>query len=116
MKPYVHAILSAKKYGGHPDEYLDIHEFLDSSKAHVPDMRHRALLHNSFGSYIAQELFGNHRTNSAGREYITRDICEEHIIQDLGKIPTVQDYLEGMPMYDWIGGMKSHHKTIRMVD
>ena len=69
MKPYIHAQLSVIKYGGNLDEYLDIHNFLDSSKAHVADMRHRALLHNSMGIYIAEELFGVYRENAEGKVY-----------------------------------------------
>lgn len=116
MKPMIHAKLSAKKYGGTLDEYLDIHEFIDSSKAHVPDMRHRAILHSSFGIYITQQVFGVYMVNSLGREVAVRDIAEEHIIQDMGTIPTVQDYLDGMPIYDWLGGPKRTRTTIPMVD
>ena len=116
MKPLIHAKLSVKKYGGVVEDYLPIHDFLDSSKAHVPDMRHRALLHNSFGCYIAERLFGVYLTNSEGKDVSVRDICEEHIIQDMGKIPTVQDYLEGMPAYEWLGGLPKHTRTISLVD
>lgn len=116
MKPYVHAKLSVMKYGGAVDDYLDIHEFLDSSKAFVPDMRHRAMLHNSWGCYLAADKFGIYFENSDGRTICTRDICEEHIIQDLGRIPTVQDYLNGMPMYSWLGGLKKSIREIPLVD
>jgi len=34
----------------------------------------------------------------------------------MGKIPTVADYLDGMPMYSWLGGPKITKRTIRMVD
>lgn len=49
MKPYLHAKNSVKSFGGKLEDYLPIHDFLDESKAHFPDMRHRAMLHNSFG-------------------------------------------------------------------
>lgn len=104
MKPLVHAKLSVKKYGGEISDYMLIHNFLDSSKAHVPDMRHRAMLHNSWGIYLAEMTCGDFYENSIGRLISTRDIAEEHIIQDMGRIPTVQDYLDGMPIYDWLGG------------
>ena len=83
MKPLLHAKKSVMKYGGTIDDYVDVHEFLDSSKAHFPDMRHRTILHNSFGIYIAQQLFGIWRVNSIGREYAIRDICEQHVLEDL---------------------------------
>ena len=104
MKPLVHARLSARKFGGELKDYIDIHEFIDSSKAHVPDMRHRAILHSSFGIYIVQQVFGVGFHNSEGKLIATRDVAEVHILEDMGRIPTVQDYLEGMPMYNWLGG------------
>lgn len=116
MKPYLHATLSVKKWGGTECDYLPIHDFLDSSKAHVPDMRHRALLHNSFGIYIAERLFGTYIDNSEGRRVQVRDIAEQHIIEDMGRIPTVQDYLEGMPLYSWLGGLRETKRVINMVD
>lgn len=116
MKPYLHAKTSVRKWGGRPEEYLEIHDFLDSSKAHVPDMRHRAILHSSFGIYIAERLFGTYIINSDSKLVCTRDIAETHIIEDMGRIPTVQDYLEGMPFYSWLGGYKKNVKEIQMVD
>lgn len=47
-KPHIHAVSSAKHYGGSPDDYLDIHQFMDSSKGAIADNRHRALTHNSW--------------------------------------------------------------------
>lgn len=106
MKPFQHARVSVAKWGGKPDDYLPIHDFLDSSKAHFPDMRHRALLHSSFGIYIAERVFGHNVTNSDGRLVSVRDVAERHVIDDMGTIPTVQDYLKGLPFYDWLGGPK----------
>jgi hypothetical protein len=116
MKPYEHAKISAHKWGGKPEDYLPIHDFLDSSKAHFPDMRHRALLHNSFGIYIAERIFGTFIKNSDNHTVQVRDIAENHVIEDMGKIPTVQDYLEGMPFYSWLGGPKKNRKVYNMVD
>lgn len=67
MKPYLHAMVSVRKWGGRPEDYLPVHDFLDSSKAHLPDVRHRALLHNSFGIYIAERVFGHNITNANGK-------------------------------------------------
>jgi hypothetical protein len=115
MKPYLHAQNSVRAFGGKVEDYLPIHDFLDSSKAHFPDMRHRALLHSSFGIYIAERIFGHAITNSDARLVQVRDIAERHVIEDMGRIPTVQDYLEGMPVYDWLGGVKRRpQKTLDM--
>lgn len=55
---YHHAISSAKRYGGQPDDYLAIHSWMDASKSSWGDQRHRAVLHQNFGIYLAEETFG----------------------------------------------------------
>ena len=97
MKPLDHAILSVKRYGGFPGDYLEIHEFLDMTKAAHPDMRHRAILHNSMGPFIAIRVFGRYFENTDGRLVDVRQVCEDHIIEDLGRIPTVSDFLNLIP-------------------
>ena len=104
MKPYIHARNSVRKWGGIPEDYLQIHDFFDESKAHVADMRHRSLLHHSFGIYLAERVFGHNITNSDGKLVSVRDVGEQHVIEDCGRIPSVWHYLQGMPMYDWLGG------------
>jgi hypothetical protein len=49
MKPLKHAVSSAKRFGGKPEDYQAIHDFFDMGKAAHPDVRHRALLHHSMG-------------------------------------------------------------------
>lgn len=112
MKPYMHGKISVKKFGGKTEDYQEIHDFIDSSKAHFPDMRHRALLHNSFGIYLCEKIFGINILNSDGKKVSVRDIAEQHIIDDLGRIPTVQDYLVGMPFYNWLGGPVRKRQTV----
>lgn len=112
MKPYLHAIISSKKHGGTPEDYIKIHDFIDSSKAHVPDMRHRALLHSSFGCYLTEQMFGHNITNSEGKQISVRDLAEEHIIQDLGFIPTVEQYLSNMVLQSWMSGTKKHTQRV----
>jgi hypothetical protein len=104
MKPFDHARISVKKWKGQPEDYMPIHDFIDHTKAHFPDMRHRAMLHSSWGIYITEQIFGTNITNREGRIVSVRDIAEQHVIDDMGRIPTIQDYLEGMPFYDWLGG------------
>jgi hypothetical protein len=45
---FIHAKSSAKKYGGKMEDYLDIHEFMDSSKLATPSNQHRVLTHNNW--------------------------------------------------------------------
>ena len=117
MKPYLHGKNSAKKFGGKPEDYQAIHDFIDSSKAHVADMRHRAILHSSFGIYITEQVFGTNIVNSDDKRVSVRDIAEHHILEDMGRIPTVQDYLKHLPMLSWLGGPKRKpQKTRDLVD
>lgn len=111
MKPFIHARNSARKFGGCPEDYLPIHDFLDESKSHHADMRHRALLHNSWGIYLCERFFGHNIMNIEGKLVSVRDIAEQHVLEDVGRIPSVGDYLSGMPFYDWLGGPKRKRGT-----
>lgn len=91
MIPYDHARLSVRDFGGEVEDYLSIHEFLDSSKFHVPNYSHRAILHNSFGMQLAEQVFGSVVTNSEGKTIGVREIARRHIIEDCGKVPTLEE-------------------------
>lgn len=104
MKSYLHSRVHAKKYGGVPDDYVDIDDFIDSSKQAVADVRHRAILHSAFGCFIVEKVFGRTRVNSAGKTYSPRDVAEDHIQQDLGFIPTMDKYLNNMEIQPWMSG------------
>lgn len=106
-KPWIHAMASAKKFGGKPEDYIDIHNLMDSSKGCIGDNRHRALTHNSW--FIAadgplERIFGVVITNSDGRSVSVRDVGEQHILEDFGMrfIPTPQDYLQEMEPLPWM--------------
>lgn len=117
MKPLIHAKISVKRHGGHVDDYIPIHNFIDSSKACMPDVRHRALLHSSFGCFLAEQIFGTYITNSDNKMVSVRDLAEEHIIEDLGFLPTVEKWLGTMPIELWMSGsVKKNRKTMDMVD
>jgi hypothetical protein len=116
MKPLIHAKISAKKFGGIPEDYFDIHNFFDSSKQCLPDIRHRAILHSSFGIFIAEQVFGVYIKNSEGNDVCVRDLCEDHVIQDLGYIPTVEDWLKNLPIEKWMSGSLKKEKGLRNVD
>lgn len=102
--PYHHAISSAQKYGGVPEDYQAIHDWFDASKSHVADFRHRALRHHSEGIFAAEKEFGVTITNSAGRAVPVRYIGEQHVKEDLGKIPTLADWLLNIQPQGWMLG------------
>jgi hypothetical protein len=111
MKPYNHAKSSARKHGGKPEDYQAIHDFFDSSKASLPDMRHRAILHSSFGIFLLERVFGTTITNSDGRKVCVRDLGEDHVIEDLGFIPTVERWLRHTPLEEWMLGSRRSHPS-----
>jgi hypothetical protein len=120
-KPWIHAKNSAKKFGGKPEDYMSIHNLMDSSKDTIGDNRHRTLTHNSWfigADGPLEKIFGVVIINSDGREVSVRDIGEQHILEDFGLkfIPTAQDYLEEMEIKNWMnngkGGVPSSFKKI----
>ena len=127
MKPWIHAKNSVRDFGGRPEDYIEIHDFIDSSKAAVPDMRHRACFHSSFGIFIVEKVFCNYQKNAQcmmvqtpfiknadGAIVQVRDIAEKHVLEDMGRIPTLEDYYKGMPIYEWLGGPKRVSRFITM--
>ena len=106
-KPYVHAVRSAQRFGGRPEDYLPVHDFLDSSKAAFPDNRHRALTHNTwFLTTVLDRVFGPTITNSDGDAVPTRAVGEQHVMEDFGGrfIPSAQDFLQSMDAPSWMDG------------
>jgi len=99
-----HALSSAKRFGGKPEEHLKYHDFLDGSKAHMADFRHRALRHHSEGIFMLEALFGSTITLSTGRVLPVRFVGEQHVLEDLGRIPTVQDWLGKIRPEGWMLG------------
>lgn len=92
MKPLQHAQISAKNYGGIWSDYIEIHNFLDSSKAACAHFKHRFLLHHSEGIELAVRLFGEQITNSVGETVSTRQILTDHLIEDIGSVSSIEDW------------------------
>ena len=101
---FLHAQHSVKRFGGSPNDYIEIHEFIDESKKCLGDVRHRALLHNTFGPWVTQKVFGRTIVNSENKEVAVREIAEQHILDDLGFIPTLEDWFQKLPIETWMSG------------
>jgi hypothetical protein len=106
-KPWIHAESSARRFGGKPEDYISLHNLMDSSKGTIADSRHRALTHNSW--FIApdgplERIFGVNLTNSDGRLVSVRELGEQHILEDFGNrfIPSAQDYLQEINIKEWM--------------
>lgn len=107
MNSYLHAKSAAHKWGGKPEDYIAIEEFIDGTKRAFADIRHRAILHNSYGIWLAQELFGRviQVEGPTGPKDVTvREIAELHILEDLGFIPTIESWVKNMEIQQWMGG------------
>ncbi len=101
MKPLQHAQISAKTYGGVWTDYIELHNFLDSSKATCAHFKHRFLLHHAEGIELAVRLFGEELTNRDGQTNSTRQILTDHLIEDVGCKVSIEDWANGlMPQED----------------
>lgn len=107
-KPYIHALSSAKRYGGVPSDYMAIHEFMDQSKGAIADNRHRAMTHNSwFIMTVIPRVFGEVFVRESDYKPISsRDIAEQHVLEDYnGKfVPSASDFLN---LIEWQGWMQN---------
>jgi len=104
-KPLIHAQSSARKFGGLPSDYLDIHSLLDSSKSITSLPTHRAITHNTFFiSTILTRIFGEtFKRSSDGKEVSTRDIGEQHVAEDYhGFIPSAADFIDNLDVAEWM--------------
>lgn len=107
---WYHAQSAARRWGGSPEDYLPIEEFIDGSKESFGDVRHRALYHHTAGVWLCQKVFGTTITVERKHGEIqvpVREIAEQHIVEDLGYIPSPGDWLNHMNIQGWMGG-KQH--------
>ena len=95
--PSVRMWKSTRLFGGFPETYLPIHTFLESSRFHLSDARHRVLLHTTLGVQTVEEVFGLELEGIP-----TRLIAEAHIEADLGFVPTVEEALDALPLEPWM--------------
>lgn len=103
MKPLLHAKVSVHKFGGKVEDYIQLHNWMDSTKAHLPDMRHRMILHNAWVIFTGEQIFGTYFKNSDDKDISVRDVLEQHVLDDLGHIPTLEQCLRDLPAEPWMG-------------
>jgi hypothetical protein len=97
MNSVIHAKISVRKRGGRIEDYLAIHDFMDSTKELCSDNRHR-ILHTLWGiRRVVVPVFGHTLINSDGKEVNVKDLCEQdHILPDYQNrfIPTLEDFVK----------------------
>ena len=109
LNSWFHAKSSAKKWGGTAEDYIAVHEAIDSSKQFIGDVRHRMMFHHTAGVWWMQQLFGRVitiRRENGSIEVPVRLIAEQHIIEDLGWLPGLEAYFDGVPIKGWMSGAK----------
>lgn len=107
---HYHAVSTARVFGGIPEDYYILHQWLDETKESFCDFRHRALRHHAEGIFEGERKFGVTITNSDGKQVPVRAVLEQHIIEDTGKIPTLAEWLEQIQPQPWMarGSMMKH--------
>lgn len=103
--PLIHSKSSVKRWGGRVEDYLPLHELLDSPKVTMNNNTARMLTHNIWFCYqIIPKIFGYNIVNSDGKSVDTVDIAMLHIAEDFRMkfIPTAQDYLKHLEVQPWM--------------
>jgi hypothetical protein len=95
MNYWKHSLLSKKKFGGSADDYMMVHKFMDTSKLFYFDLKHRVLLHHTYGIDLCIQKFGETIVNNEGQTLLIRDIAAEHCKEDLmGVVPTLNNWFK----------------------
>lgn len=101
--PTFHAESTARVFGGQPEDYIAIHEWIDEPKSCFGDYRHRAIRHHTLGIAECVKVFGDHIINSDGKKVAVRYVAEQHVLEDCGgRIPSVGDWLQHLVPQGWM--------------
>jgi hypothetical protein len=109
----IHSQSSVKRWGGKVEDYLAIHELIDSPKACMNNNSSRLVTHNVWFCYnIIPKIFGYNLINSNGKRVDTIDIAMLHVAEDFRMkfVPTLEDYLKHLTLPSWI------HNGVKDVD
>ena len=105
--PNLHAKSSAKKFGGKPEDYIHLHEWLDETKGWFGDSLHRMFRHHSEGIFEMEQKFGSEFKNSDGKIVYTRYVGEQHVKEDCNNyIPSAKE---------WILNISSNNRPLWMI-
>ena len=92
--PILHSKSSAKKFGGIWEDYIHLHEWMDSTKSWYGHSLHRMFRHHSEGIFEMEQRFGSEFKNSDGKTVYTRYIGEQHVREDCnGYIPSAKEWV-----------------------
>ncbi len=124
MNSILHSQISVRKRGGKIEDYLPIHDFIDSTKELCSDNRHR-VLHTLWGiRKVIVPIFGHTITNSDGKNINVKDLCEQdHILPDYQNrfIPTLADFASAIDKieakkFDFVSFTKTYETDKELFD
>lgn len=99
---HYHSVSSANAFGGKPEDYHALHQWMDRGRAGTDRLTHRMLSHHTQGIKDAEQFFGPTITNSQGRQVPTSLLANQHVFEDLGFVPTLDHYLELLQCPRWL--------------
>jgi hypothetical protein len=88
---------SVRHFGGDPEDYRGLHEFIDSIMGEVEGAW--GITHSTFGLGLAEQYFGY---TIGPRCVPTRTVAEKHILAEYYAIPSAQDWLMAVPIQPWM--------------
>jgi len=95
--PYEHAKSSARKFGGIPEDYVEIHNWFDETKKWIGHSKHRMFRHHSEGIFECEKTFGTYFVNSVGKTVYIRYVGEQHVKEDCnGYIPSAKEWVDNI--------------------
>ena len=95
--PWEHAKSSARKFGGLPIDYIEIHNWFDETKAWIGHSKHRMFRHHSEGIFQLEQIFGISFVNSVGKTVYIRYIGEQHVKEDCNNyIPSAKEWVDNI--------------------
>jgi hypothetical protein len=94
-----------QRYGGNTLDYAPLVSFFEEPALYTQsDPRSLWVLHNSFGTYLAEQLFGKVITLSSGRLMPTRQLAEDLVKARLGFIPSAAAIASRVRLRNWMVG------------
>jgi len=102
--PYYHALSAARHFGGEWRDYVEVERWLDQTKGHIADARHRLLLHNDFGVELCGKVFGETLLRpSDGKHVAVSEVARRHVEEDFGgQVPAVEECFRRAPLEPWM--------------
>ena len=98
---HYHCVSSANAFGGEPDDYAELHRWMDRSRDSTNSIMHRMLSHHTQGIRDCIEHFGHTIDICRAPAVPTSLLAEQHVREDLGFIPNLDHYIELLTCPRW---------------